>query len=212
MIAAIAREGAYNDKVVVSLCLCLFGQAPPRPSARPRDEAVIEAALLHYLQDQSKELWALGEGRSYVLLHHRNPEKIGILSADQIKADLRTRRVSHEVLQALRRRNDAGREFKSVPFSFRGYRLDRRIKVGDFRSVMGVHQWYEASRRGPLKSLVGQAKGCFELYAPGYSADGQSAVVRGWTGPSPHGATATYFLVRRGEKWQVQWREFAYYV
>jgi hypothetical protein len=49
------------------------------------------------------------------------------------------------------------------------------------------------------------------LWLPGYSPDGQRALVRFSWGPSPHGATATYLLSRTDGSWHVRWRHVAVY-
>ena len=49
------------------------------------------------------------------------------------------------------------------------------------------------------------------FWLPGYSHDCQRAVVRLSLSPTPHGATATYYLQRRASAWLVVWHEFSYY-
>ena len=55
------------------------------------------------------------------------------------------------------------------------------------------------------------AKGYVKVWLPGYSKDGKTAVVRMWIGPTVHGATATYLLVKQDGRWSVKWRKTAYY-
>ena len=50
------------------------------------------------------------------------------------------------------------------------------------------------------------------IMLPGYSADGNRAVLRFAFGPTSHGAAGTYYLVKRNGKWTVGWRKFAHYV
>jgi hypothetical protein len=44
---------------------------------------------------------------------------------------------------------------------------------------------------------------------PGYSPDGQTALVAFWCGPSPHGAFGIYVLRLANGKWEIRWRHVA---
>jgi hypothetical protein len=55
------------------------------------------------------------------------------------------------------------------------------------------------------------AKNYVWLLAPGYSSDGKTAIVRLSFGPTAHGATATYLLVKEKGKWKVRQRRISYY-
>jgi hypothetical protein len=48
-------------------------------------------------------------------------------------------------------------------------------------------------------------------WLPAYSEDAKTALVRVYFGPTPHGATATYLLVRQNGEWTIKWRRTAYY-
>ena len=45
---------------------------------------------------------------------------------------------------------------------------------------------------------------------PGYSSDGDAALVRLYCGPTPHGAFAYYWLKWDGSTWAVEWRRLLY--
>ena len=165
-----------------------------------RDELVLNAVLVHFLADHQKDAWTLDGAEAKVLLHIRNPEKTGIL--DQTEGDIGDRKLDPELLQALRDRN-AGSGWNATPFSYKKFRLDKRVTIKDI--------W--AGQKDSLDSWDRSKgyKGYFEAYAPGFSKNGQRAVVRAWVGPSPHGGTVTYALELRNDEWTVLWREYAFY-
>jgi hypothetical protein len=43
-------------------------------------------------------------------------------------------------------------------------------------------------------------------FLPGYSRDGNTAVVIFAAGPSAHGAQVTYLMVKTEEGWKISWR------
>ena len=55
------------------------------------------------------------------------------------------------------------------------------------------------------------ARGYVVTWLPGFSKDGRAAVLRASFGPTAHGATLTYMLVKKGEHWEVVWRTVGYY-
>lgn len=56
------------------------------------------------------------------------------------------------------------------------------------------------------------SKGYVDVWLPGYSKDGQTAVLRAWFGPTPHGASATYMLAKKKGKWTIVWRRVRCYL
>ena len=55
------------------------------------------------------------------------------------------------------------------------------------------------------------ARAYVRLALPGYTPQRTTAVVRFSFGPTPHGASGTYFLTKRQGKWEIAWRHFSYY-
>lgn len=51
-----------------------------------------------------------------------------------------------------------------------------------------------------------------QISLPGYSSNGQTAIVRCWMGPSTHGETLTVLLEKRDGAWQIKWTRVARYV
>jgi hypothetical protein len=50
-----------------------------------------------------------------------------------------------------------------------------------------------------------------EFSPPGYAADRTTALVRGFFGPTPHGATFTCFVERSGPHWFMKWSRLSFY-
>lgn len=55
------------------------------------------------------------------------------------------------------------------------------------------------------------ARAWVSLSLPAYEALREKAVLRFSFGPTPHGASGTYFLTKRQGKWEIAWRRFSYY-
>ncbi len=210
---------------LVALALLIAGVAgcaavpqATRPPERSLDESVMNAVLVHFLTDRHANGF-FDSDASFVLLHERNPAMFGIL--DQTELDVHKRRIHKGLLKNLIDRNRAEkvdlagrrrspeeirRAYRSAPFSFEKFRLDLRVRIVDVDKVRGDGPFQKDSSGG-----FDGVKGYFKSFAPGYSADGNTAIVRAWVGPSPHGATVTYLLRKKGENWVVVWREFAFY-
>lgn len=170
---------------------------------RPDDEAVLEAVLLHFLLDNEKETTlAMAEGSKSIQLLRVSPEKTGMVLSDQVNQYLREHKLPDSLVEALFRRNKGAKDFDAIRTDYSRFKFDPRIKL--------VDEINKGKYGNP--ELPRGAKGYFQCYAPGYSSDGRTAVVRAWIGPTPHGAIATYFLEREGNDRRVKWREFAFFV
>jgi hypothetical protein len=104
--------------------------------------------------------------------------------------------VPAEVAESLVQRN-------AKPTSLRGWGFAEGIAVADL---------------GPTSDLVSRtppeypdAKAYAIVFLPGYSKDGRTAVVQFDFGPTPHGASATYLLVRTEGGWTVTQSALVYY-
>lgn len=195
----------------VSLISGCKGQEQPQAvgPSRPDDEAVIESVLLHFLQDEGKDA-DLGSGKELVLLQKSSPEKTGMVLPDQVNIYLQSHNLPDSLIDALYLRNKGKKEYDALRTDFSRMSFDKRIVVGDFNAAMGDRGW--SRDNVSFAKFVSRARGCFECYAPGYSADRKTALVRAWIGPSAHGAIATYLLERSDATWQVKWREFTFFV
>ncbi len=80
------------------------------------------------------------------------------------------------------------------------------IVVEDLSDKKESELEYEFNEKYP------DARGYVKAWLPGFSKDGNTAVVRVRFGPSAHGATATYMLIKQDGRWRVKWRRTAYKV
>ena len=62
------------------------------------------------------------------------------------------------------------------------------------------------------KYLGIEATSYVQLWLPGYSSDGKTAVLRFAFGPSSHGASATYLMTNQGGRWIVSDYDLAYFL
>ena len=100
-------------------------------------------------------------------------------------------------------RADLRRRNPNEPISLATFKpVSKKILV---RDLDGLHRF------GKFEEKYPNAQAYVETWLPGYSKDGQSAVLRTSFGPTPHGATATYMLAKKDGRWTVVWRKVSYY-
>ena len=176
---------------------------PPSAGERapPDDAAVVTAAVRHFTAQKLDAVFGGRETKTVILVQQESagPSKM-YLSDDQLRSDTRADNweVPADLREGLRQRN-----IKAVPLS--DWKFGDGIVTADLR----------ADRSGPgLDPLRGHpdAKAFVDVWLPGYSQDGKSAVVRFWFGPTAHGATATYLLIKDEGGWTVRRWAFAFYV
>ncbi|MBV6457449.1 MAG: hypothetical protein HONBIEJF_00558 [Fimbriimonadaceae bacterium] len=188
--------------VAVALVTVQAGQRPDQALV-PDDRLVIETALLHFYTEKGiKSKFIPGVSR-VVMLHRWSPEKTGFLMEEQIDSELRPRKLPRELIRSLMARNQGKQEFDAIVRDWKPMKFNPRIEVGEYGSLMG-------RRRGP-EALERRSLGVFDCYAPGYSRDKSTAVLRAGFSPSAHGAMATYLLKRKGSGWRVLWCKFSYF-
>lgn len=182
-----------------------------------RDRQVLEAMMLHLLADRNvtemKNDSALdfirhGREATTILMHPSTPKGSTIyLSPSQIAGDLHDFKLSQDIVEHLRHRNTSvkskrGRD-ESVEATYSGLKFAPEIVVTDLTEIWKAGVFLEDSHPEAL---------CwFEHYLPGYSSDGNEAVVRSFIGPTVHGATITASLVKSNNKWVVKWFRIAVY-
>jgi hypothetical protein len=175
-----------------------------------RDLKVIDAALLHLLAnpDFTMILAKKPEAKDDVVLDVTGPEKTGFLQAAQISGELgKKQKVDEELLAATLTRNKKS-GYDAVPISYAGAKLDPRIIVGDLTKL--PEQKFDFGQG--FQKVYPKARGYVSLHLPGYSKDGTQALLRGYTGPSPHGACVTALLELRDGKWTVKWSKVSFFV
>jgi hypothetical protein len=161
------------------------------------DRAVVETALTDIRAYQGKDLW-LKQGTEIVLYKHTAPGP-GMISDSQLNSELddtQANDVSLKIREQLLRRNWESISLETLKFS------DSHIVLAEPKPDPFGENF---SKQFP------KAKGWVQIYLPGFSEKRDKAVLRLRFGPSPHGASATYFLIKKDGKWQVKWRDFAYY-
>ena len=168
------------------------------------DVAVLTAALEH-LSAEKRITWdgPYHPERRRILLHKASGGPMGVPSDQQMDSDTRNEAwmVPRDVAGDLRRRNTAS--VSLVGPSFGNYvSLIDVVKLLKSRNLRTVHRPVEYP----------DAKGYATAWLPGYSRDGTQAVARFRFGPTAHGATATYLLARRKDRWEVVKHALAYYV
>ena len=175
----------------------------PAPTSAPvvldRDHAVIEIALADLLalpdsplasrKVPPAEIKFTPRATSYPvkvtrILMRRDKEKWAALSKDQLDG-------ASEAAEDVARRNYAADGFK--PFQPR----DPRVRLDDGAPAPGRNLRFDR----PVSA-----------WPPGYSADGDYAIVFLSIPWSMHHADATYLLTRDGDGWRVVLRQFVYYV
>ena len=179
--------------------LPVLGEAGNVPDER--DQQVLEAMLLRLRTDPEFPFRVTKNAseEGVIFLHTRTPEKMGLLSADQIRSDIDKHTLPKEIEEDLRQRN-----------------TPPNVKIGSYDSVGAFYTNLKFDTHIVVTDLTKDdqrpnERGVAVAYLPGYSRDGKYAVVRASVGPSPHGATATALLEKLGDKWVVKWHRIAWY-
>lgn len=164
------------------------------------DYELIEMVIVDLLDfDEFHLITDLDEEKSKVVLNEKTSRWYGFISDSQLSGEAYPKKdklVPPDISADLRRRNH------EEPFSLSGFKPnDPDIIVKDWSSL----NRHDAEKKYP------DARCFIETWLPGYSKDGKTAVVRLWFGPTAHGATATYLLVKQDGRWTVKWRKTVYY-
>ena len=172
-----------------------------------RDRQVLESVLLHLLSDPAFDMTRVPIDGAVIVLNTRTPEKTGFLMSHQIRAEIGSRKLPTDAESDMRRRNtpaDAKPDtYDSVAASYTNLTFAAGIVVTDLTDT-----WKERRSFASFEDAHPIARGWLEAYLPGYSADGNHAVIRAGVGPWAHAAMLTAVLQKRGDKWVVAW----YYV
>ena len=120
-------------------------------------------------------------------------------NATQIRADIGAHHVPDSLIQAFVERNIASACLPS------DLAADGRTTITKFEDMT---IFYQTDR---FAELYPKAKSYMQFSMPVYMDPGNTALVRFDFGPTPHGATCTYFLRRQNNRWIVVWRKPAYY-
>ena len=144
--------------------------------------------------------------RYELILHVQSRMPTLILSTKQIRSEARRSqlKVAKKVCDDLVERNA-----ESVSLAeFRP--RNRNVVVRDLSGV-DVTRRYLAFKK--FKTKFPNARGFVQTWMPGYSQDGNTAIVRFRCGPprdqqNSAGQVGTYLFTRNGDQWEIQWRMF----
>jgi hypothetical protein len=176
-----------------------------KPDEKRRDYAVIEAALIDLTDPKSPvNANAVRNGRvgKYIVLGPKTSRTVRPLSREMLPhlaGEENGQTIPDEIGDDLRRRNQGG------PASLADFHSDKApVRIRDvYKELEGsfglefAENFWERYR---------ESWGYAYAYLPGYSKDGEMAVVIFEEGPSPHGSEVTYLLVKSGGGWKVKWR------
>lgn len=177
-------------------------QLPTEPQTLTQDDrAVIELVLLDMLTRPGEELIVDEPKASHILLINRTAGGEFLTMDDQLNGELDDRKANDISLGI--RRDLARRNWEPISLSEFRPSSDKIILRGEDAA---------SNRILDFESNNPDASRWVQVKLPGYSKNRDKAVLRFYVGPSPHGASGTYFLVKKGGVWLVKWREFAFYV
>jgi len=131
-----------------------------------------------------------------------------MLGRVQIESDLQPQhQLPAGMSEVLMQRNGKPGTFDANPATFVKWKFDPKIVLADSSEDLGGNRFQDVfTKKFPT------ARGWVEPWLPGYSKDGTLALVRGWLGPTPHGAVFTTLLERKGDRWVVKWHSISYFL
>lgn len=201
--------------------------AASEPSTRPStqlavtedDLAVWTAALNDFAaQKESDCVWIDRETdpklRKTIVVEGPTLKANGMTEPGQVLSDIREEKwtISEDLFASLTERNGSSVSLAALEGRSPLIEVIAPNTIEDAQRAAtqssDLYNW----RDRHLVKLVPTARATVEGWLPGYSADGDTAVLRFWFGPTAHGAVATYLLVRRDGKWLVEQRNFAFFM
>jgi hypothetical protein len=205
------RSLLYCGVLQISFSLVSVSRAATYVVPDQRDRDVLNSLLIHLCTDPAFDLTKVSTNDPQILLHFRTPEGTGFLTPGQIRSDLRTNSLPIDAEDNLRKRNGLNVEnpgdYETVAALFGNVKFSAGIVVTN------LHHWRiepQILKTGFNKAFP-NARGWVEVYLPGYSNDGNVAVVRAMVGPWAHAASLTALMEKRENGWFVKWFKIAYY-
>jgi hypothetical protein len=170
------------------------------PVLKEDDQRILEIVLLDLLDFEDFHPFGGSKKKAEIVLGVKTAGSSGFLDDGQLDGesyDKNPHLIPSEIRSDLQKRNP------KEPISLVAFKPEsKKILVSDLE---GLYQFGKFGAKHP------EARGYVETWLPGYSKDGQSAVLRMSFGPTPHGATATYMLAKKDGRWSVVWRDVSYY-
>ena len=174
--------------------------------ASDTDRKVLEGLLLAILKDDGFPAPA-DSNKTLIVLHQRNPDAVEpLINTFQVTHDSGGKVLPNDAWNDLIRRNVVRKGPDVREILYEGLPFDPHIQIGD-------------AFPGPKEPFLGKtfeevfptARGFVAPWAPGYSADGKTAVVKAKIGPAGRFGFVTAILARKGEAWTLVWRQYSVY-
>jgi hypothetical protein len=184
-----------------------INKSPAIERATTRDFEVLAAALEDFALHND-----IPPGRSnkrLMVVNSKTPGRSLSILSDQMSFEFTQEKwqVPEELQDDLQKRNER-------PCSLKNGSLGKNVveeNLDEFEKDDPVKPHFEGTLLFNLQKRYPGVEGYAWLWLPGYAKNRTTAVVRFSFGPTAHGAAATYLLVRKDGKWNIQNRHFAYY-
>jgi hypothetical protein len=163
------------------------------------DCKILELVLVNLIDYDQFRRMTLASKTTKIVLESKSQgsERYVNLADDQLNREGHMKEpyfISPEVRENLRWRN------RRKPVSLR-----RFVPASANVVVAGLTE-SDLGRFGTFRQKHPEAGGYVQAWLPGYSKDGQSAVIRAFIGPTFHSTTVTYGVAKDKGRWAVVWR------
>ena len=171
------------------------------------DHSLINAVLDDLVNSNVFRLGGSNDPTRYeLILHVQSRMPTSILSTQKVRSEARLSqvKVAKKLCDNLVERN-------KEPVSLAGFRpRNPDVVIRDLSGVDGKRRYLVVKQ---FKTKFPNARGFVQTWMPGYSQDGNTAIVRFRCGPprdqqNSAGQVGTFLFSRRGDHWEVQWRMF----
>lgn len=195
---------------LLTLACPVVATAESAQTLTKRDQLVLTQTLLHLVESGESNLTDFDPAGTQVLLAPRTPRKTDFLQPLQLKTDLRDQKVDPALMEDVLARNSSRqpnpRSLDAIDASFKRFKPPAGVVVTEVpngaRGMRGI---------GELQALYPAARCWVQCYLPGYSGDGNQALVRGLIGPTHRRGSVTCLLKREHGKWSVVWQMITRY-
>ena len=194
------------NRSVVTTALIPTASVPTSPfkETAEDDKAVFSVVLTHFAKQQVAGNASAEGVKKVIVVDSKSDGPSFYLSEDQLNGEFyqESWTLSAEMRSRLRDRNS---QATSVTDLVHG----ENIVVDDLSKLPKSDDIYAYSDAFDKK--YPEAIRYISLWLPAYAQDGTQVLVRFSFGPTAHGATATYLLVKENGNWIVKHHKLAYY-
>jgi hypothetical protein len=175
-------------------------QAPPAQLVSS-DHEIFDILLLDLIgnKDFTPATGGRGVKKSQIVFDGTTVGGIGYAWAEACCGDDVRKKIPRDVRYDVLKRNPDGKRYSLALY----HPSNPNILLVDLRPT--DLDFLEFCRQYP------NARGYVEAYLPGYSPNGQEAVVLFRCGPTEHGAQGAYFLIKTSGRWEIAWRDIYYF-